>query len=149
MPATASPSDDSGADIVSIAWKTLVTTKKVGTRIVNVPIGMQVKMTLSGAPQLNTIYRVTTATGDCTTFWLNYSSLADGSPKASLQHNCPGFTASSATSSTESDPLDTVKVDATSITWTIPSKLLPKAIKVGTQVTDSNKSKKLQDDGCN
>jgi hypothetical protein len=135
VPSTATPTQVAAADIISISWKTLVTTQKVGKKIVNVPTAMQVKMTLSGAPQLNTIYRVTTATGDCTTFWLNYSQLADGAAAAALQHNCPGFTASSATSSTESVSLDTFKLDANSITWTIPAKLLPKAIKVGTQVT--------------
>ena len=132
-PSQSTPSDYSGGDIVSIDWTTTGTAKK--------PTGFQVVMKLSGAPSPGTIYRVTTATADCTTFWLTYTVFADGPTSGSLQHNCPGFTATGTTaavpllSKTESDPLTTVAVNGSTITWTVPATALPKAIKKGTAIT--------------
>lgn len=127
MAGTATPSDYSGGDIVSVEWTTLGKKSQ--------PTGFQVVMKLSGAASRGTIYRVTTKTADCSTFWLNYTYYADGPTSASLQHNCPGFTTTSATGSTESDPLTTVAVAGSTITWTVPASVLPKAVKAGTAIT--------------
>lgn len=125
-PGTATPSDYSAGDIVSIAWTTLGKKTK--------PAGFKVVMTLAAAPSAGTIYRVTTATGDCSTFWLNYTAYPDGPTKATLQHNCPGFTSTSTTGGTESDPVDAA-VSGSTITWTVPSSVLPKSIKKGTAIS--------------
>jgi hypothetical protein len=125
-PATSTPSDYSGGDIVSIAWTTLGTVKK--------PTGFKVVMTLAGAPSPATIYRVTTSTKDCSTFWLTYTVFPDGPTKGSLQHNCPGFTSTSTTGGTESDALTPV-VKGSTITWTVTGSDLPKAVKKGTAIT--------------
>ncbi len=128
VPSTSTPSDYSGGDIVSIAWVTNGTKSK--------PTGFTVTMTLSGAPAKNTIYRVTTATADCSTFWLNYSDMVDGAITGSLQHNCPGFTGANPTSSSESVKLgDGVTVKDKTITWTVPASVIPSAVKPGTAIT--------------
>lgn len=126
-PSQSTPSDYSGGDIVSVAWTTLGTKAK--------PAGFKVVMTLAGAPSPATIYRVTTETKDCSVFWLTYTVYADGPTKGTLQHNCPGFTAAGATSTSESDDLaPTVK--GSTITWVVPASLVPKAVKPGTAVSN-------------
>lgn len=133
-PSTATgPAAVSGADIVSISWQTLVKTTspkaKTGT-----PDGIKVVMTLAAPPMSQVIYRVTGGTSDCTTFWFNYATFADGTTSSSLQHNCPGFTAGT-TSSTESIKLDPPKIEGNTITWTVPKGTLPSGFKVGAQLT--------------
>lgn len=126
-PGTATPSNYSGGDIVGISWITNGTKLK--------PKGFTVTMTLSGAPGPSSIFRVTTSTASCSTFWLNYSSTADGKVTQTLQDNCPGFTPAGATGTSESIPLDSVVVKGNTITWTVPASVLPKAVKVGTALT--------------
>lgn len=134
-PSVSTPADDAAGDIVSISWTTNGTVKTVGKKTVRSATGLQVTMKLSAKPQTNTIYRVTTATADCTTFWLTYSTAADGPAVAAFQDNCPGFTAAGPTSTSEVIPLTTFKIDGTSITWTVPASVLPKSVKLGTQIT--------------
>ncbi len=126
LPGTATPSSYSGGDIVSISWTTTGTASK--------PTGFSVTMTLAGAPAAGTIYRVTTATADCSTFWLNYTKPASGTDTQTLQHNCPGYTQASATSTSESVKLDSITVKDKTITWTVPVSLIPKAVKNGTAI---------------
>lgn len=136
VPATATgPASYGSGDVLSLAWQTLVTSKKVGNKTISKPTGMKVTMALSGAPQINTIYRVTGGTAECTVFWFTYSSLAGGAPTATLQHNCPGFVPAGATGTSENVVLDGVKIEGSTITWTVPGSVLPKAFKVGTQLT--------------
>jgi hypothetical protein len=124
---TTTPSDYSGGDIVSISWKTLGTKTRLA--------GFQVVMTLSSAPSPATIYRVTTATGDCSVFWLTYTVYPDGPTSGGLQHDCPGFNPTNTTGSSETVELSPV-VSGSTITWTVPSSSLPKAVKKGTKITE-------------
>ena len=127
VPGTATPSNYSGGDIVGISWVTNGTKLK--------PTGFTVTMTLSGAPGPSSIFRVTTATADCSNFWLTYSSTVDGKVTQTLQHNCPGFTPAGTTGTSEAVKLDSVVVKDKTITWTVPASALPKAVKVGTAIT--------------
>ncbi len=128
VPSSATPANYSGGDIVGISWVTNGTKAK--------PNGFTVTMTLSAVPGPSTIFRVTTATADCTTFWLNYSATVDGKITQSLQHNCPGFTPAGATGTSESVTLANVVVKEKTITWTVPASALPKAVKAGTELTE-------------
>ena len=127
VPATATPAQDAGADILSISWQTLVKNRALG--------GMQVVMTLSAPPQTQTIYRATGGTSDCTTFQFNYAAFADGATATSLQDNCPGFTPSSATSTTETVKLSPAVISGNTITWTLPKNLVPAGFKPGAALT--------------
>ena len=127
-PSTATPANYSGGDIVGISWVTNGTKAK--------PNGFTVTMTLSAAPGPSTIFRVTTATAECSTFWLNYSATADGKLTQSLQHNCPGFVSASATGTTESVTLANVVVKDKTIVWTVKASELPKAVVAGTTLTE-------------
>lgn len=126
LPGTSTPSEYSGGDILSLSWRTLGTAKR--------PAGFQVAMRLAGPPATNTVYRVTTKSDSCGTFWLVYTTAADSPPFAALQHNCPGFTPDlTSISNTESDPVTATVKDST-ITWTLPPAKLPRMIEPGEKI---------------
>ncbi len=136
VPSASTPVQVAGADVTAISWTTLAKLTTVRGKKVYVPTGLQVKMTLSAAPQANVIFRVTASAGDCSIFWFNYSKFVDGGTSATLQHDCPGFVKKNAASSSESVPVDSIVTDANSITWTVKSKSIPSSVKVGTKLTE-------------
>ena len=84
--------------------------------------------TLTGAPGQGTIYRIQAATPACTIFWISYNFPLGGTPVASLRENCSGTAVNT--------PIPSVKVVGKTIVIDLPFTLIPKAVKLGTALTE-------------
>lgn len=117
---TATPTQYSGADILTVSLNRLDDTKTV--------LGFQVTYTLSGAPAQGTIYRVMVTTPACPTFWLSYNYAAGGTPLGNLRNNCADNAVNVNT------PLTVTATDS-SVTILLPFKDLPQNVKLGDTLT--------------
>lgn len=96
--------------------------------------GIAVSLTLAAPPAQGTLYRLTGLAGDCTTFWFQYNWVAGGTPTSTLRHNCaPSGSPTAAVSDTVSIPIPAA-VSGNVLTWTLPLKLMPAGIKIGTRM---------------
>lgn len=119
------------ADVLSVEWKTLKTTKTVKKKKVTTVTGFQVVTTLSGAPTppsgTTIVYRMLGTTPNCPYFGVvHYSSkLSDPTtPQTALRDNCFGKTTARLTA------LPPVVINGSTLTWTVPIKAIPADTKV-------------------
>lgn len=132
IPATKTPGQVAGADILSITYGSTFTTAKVKGKTVYTVTGLKVVMTLAGPPQGNVIFRATPEVGECTTFDLSFQLYAGGKNSSWLRDNCPGFAKDLPTDTYEDVPLDSATASGNTITWLMrKGKSLPASIKPG------------------
>ena len=132
IPATKTPAQVAGADILSVAFGSTYTSKTVKGKTTYTITGLKVVMTLAAPPQGNVIFRATPTVGDCTTFDLTYSKFLDGKESSGLRDNCPGFAPALPTDGYEDVGVDSAVVTGSTITWTMRvGKSLPTSIKPG------------------
>lgn len=135
IPATKTPVQIAGADILAINYGSVFTKKVVKGKTSYSITGLKVVMTLSAPPQGNVIFRATPAAGPCTTFLLSNTKFLDGgTPTTRLRHNCPGFKPALPTDTYEDVAIDAAAVKGSTITWTLlAGKSLPASIKPGAE----------------
>ncbi|HVF05478.1 MAG TPA: hypothetical protein VNA20_11620 [Frankiaceae bacterium] len=119
------------ADVLTVEWKTLKTTKVVRRKRVTTVTGFQVVATLSGAPTppqgTTIVYRMLGTTPNCPYFGVvHYSSkLSDPTtPQTALRDNCFGKTTARLTA------IPAVAIKGSTLTWTVPIKAIPADTKV-------------------
>ncbi|MCA1824637.1 MAG: hypothetical protein ABR520_06940 [Mycobacteriales bacterium] len=122
------PASVDSMDVLSVLYETYGTVK--GGKVVKAD-GFRVTMTLSAAPQsTGAVYRATGAAPDCSVFWFQYDLSPGAAPEGNLRHTC-GVTDPTDLGTTI--PLD-VKVDGAKIVWTVPLKVLPPPVKLGSLI---------------
>ena len=117
----AGPADVAQADITSVQLATTFASKKSHGKLVKVPTGFTVTMTLSAAPTVpDVFYRVAAGSASCDNLFFEYSTAPNDSE--------PGSARCAATLPAPSGPvaLKSVVVKGNSITWTVPIKSIPK-----------------------
>jgi hypothetical protein len=121
---TATPADDSAADIKSVLFQTTFKTRHVHGKLVRTPTGSTVTMTLAAAPVTNTMYRVIVAAAGCSTeIFFEY----DVTPAFGVNDvRCAAVGLSSSTYG-----VGPAVAKGSTITWTLPLKAFP----VGTTFT--------------
>jgi hypothetical protein len=120
LPSAPTPADASNADITSVLFQSTFKTKKVHNKVVKVPTGFTVTMTLSGAPTTPEVfYRVLAVTTKCpaSVFFEYGTDVATGGSTV----RCPGTPP--AKDITYSDANAVVK--GSTITWTLPLSAFP------------------------
>jgi hypothetical protein len=118
-PSPATPADASAADIKSVLFQTTFKTKTVHGKVVKVPTGFTVTMTLAAAPSMpNVIYRVAASAPSCDTLFFEYSTAVSGTDgSARCAASLPATSGPVAVTS--------VAVKGSSVIWTVPVKSLP------------------------
>jgi len=118
VPSSATPADDSAADMTSVAFASTFKVKKVKGKTVKVPTGFTVTMKLGAAPVPETFYRVTVAVPSCEDLFLEYGTdVAFGGTAM----RCPALPGGDETDYTIPDAV----VKANTIVWTVPVAALP------------------------
>ena len=125
------------ADVVSVEWKTLKTTKKVKKKTVTTVTGFTVTAKLSGAPTppqgTIVVYRMLGTTAKCGFFGVAYYStkLSDPTtPQSAVRDNCAG-----SDTPTRLTPIAMPVISGSTMTWTVPIGAIPKDTKVGVGTT--------------
>lgn len=122
------------ADVLSVLWQSVKTTKVVRKHKVTTVTGFTVTVTLSGAPtppdHTSLVYRMLGTTGNCPIFGVAYYTTKHSDkniPQSALRENCnhTGTTAVRLTAI----PMPTIA--GKTITWNVPLSALPKDTKVG------------------
>lgn len=125
------------ADVLSVTWEPVTTTKVVKKKKVTTVTGFTVKTVLSAAPTppagTSLVYRMLGRPGGDTAAFLGpvfYTAKSSdpGIPQSALRDNLTGVT--------RLTPIAMPKVDGPSITWTVPMSAVPKEFKPGTLLTD-------------
>lgn len=113
IPSTATPADDSAADMTSVAFASTFKIKKVKGKTVKVPTGFTVTMKLGAAPVPETFYRITVAIPSCEDLFLEYGTDVAAGGTAM---RCPALPGGDETDYTIPDAV----VKSNTIVWTVP-----------------------------
>jgi len=120
------------ADVLSVQWTTLKTTKVVKRKRVTTVTGFQVQTKLSAAPTppdgTTVVYRMLGTTPLCPYFgvvWYSTPLSDKTAPQSALRDNCNG--ASTARLTKLAPPV----INGATMTWTVPLKAIPRDTKVG------------------
>ena len=126
------------ADVVSVAWQTSKTTKKVKGKNVTTIAGFTVTATLTGAPvppaPTSLVFRMLGSTPTCGFFGVVYYTTKSSDPKipqSALRDNCVNAT-------TRLTEIAMPVIQGNTITWTVPMAKIPADTKVkpGTKLVD-------------
>lgn len=119
------------ADVLSVRWSTVKSTKKVGKKTVTTVTGFQVTTTLKGDPTppsgTTIVYRMLGSTPTCGFFGVVYytTPLSDPTtPQSAVRDNCNE-------SPTRLTKIANPVIKDKTITWTVPLSVIPKDTKVG------------------
>jgi hypothetical protein len=130
VPSSATPIDNSGADITSVLFQTTFVTKKVKKKTVKVPSGFTVTLNLSAAPAVQTDFRVSATTAGCGSSGSVRFEYSTSVAQTGGSADCFGLTTNTAYAGV------TTAVKGSAITWTVPIKDFP----VGTVFSGLNAS---------
>ena len=119
------------ADVLSVEWKSVKTTKKVGRKKVTTVTAFTVTTTFSAAPtppaQTTVVYRMLGSTPACGFFGVAYYSkpLSDPTtPQSAIRDNCGARP-------TRLTKIALPVINGSTMTWTVPISAIPKDTKVG------------------
>lgn len=120
------------ADVLSVQWKSIKTTKVVRRKKVTTVTGFQVITTLQGEPKppsgTTIVYRMLGTTANCPYFgvvWYTTPLSDPTTPQSAIRDNCFGKSTARLTA------IPAPVISGKTLTWTVPIKAIPVDTKVG------------------